>query len=91
MIGIEETDEMDDKHIQRNPNETFPSYAKQQQQQHMHINTYKDSTSSNTENDNICLSEGIYASTTKENSFFEGTNTLHSHISRPNKFNEKQV
>ena len=89
LIGIEEGDEIDDKHVQHNPTDTFPSYAIQQPQ-NTNINTYKDSTTSNTAQDNVGLSAGIFTNT-KDNSFFEGNIPLQFQISNSNKFNEKQV
>ena len=103
LIGIDEErtqDEGNDKHILYNPNEMFQSYAKHQQQtQQQHIiPTYKDlTTTSNTaaHTNNIGLPAAMYATTTtKENSFFETNNeddTVLSHISKSNQFNEKQV
>ena len=89
LIGIEEGDEIDEKHVQHNPTDTFPSYAREQQP-NTHIDSYKDCTSSNAAHDNVGLSGGIYT-TTKDNSYFEGNIPLQFQISKSNKFNEKKV
>ena len=42
LIGIEEGDEIDDKHVQHNPTDTFPSYARPVSYTHLTLPTNRE-------------------------------------------------
>ena len=102
MIGIEDTDEIDDKNVSHNPIGTSLSYSKQQL---TNINTCRDSKNSYKAHNNIIISETIY-DTKKEHMCFEEnvssgkkdsnslqlvSNIHEPCIAFPNKHNEGQV